>query len=54
LDVKRIINNPTATSLSYGMNEKEGLVIVFNLGGGNFDAPVLEISNGVFEACSFP
>jgi len=54
LDVKRIINKPTATALSYGMNEKEGLVVVFNLGGGNFDVSMLEISSGVFRACSFP
>ena len=54
LDVKRIINEPTAAALSYGMNEKEGLVAVFDLGGGTFDVSVLEISNGVFEASTFP
>ncbi|KAK8956990.1 hypothetical protein KSP39_PZI000111 [Platanthera zijinensis] len=49
LDVLRIINEPTAAALSYGMNNKEGLIAVFDLGGGTFDVSVLEISNGVFE-----
>ncbi|RWR77864.1 heat shock protein, mitochondrial-like protein [Cinnamomum micranthum f. kanehirae] len=49
LDVQRIINEPTAAALSYGMNDKEGLIAVFDLGGGTFDISILEISNGVFE-----
>ncbi|WVZ19605.1 hypothetical protein V8G54_006927 [Vigna mungo] len=44
-----LINEPTAATLSYGMNNKEGLIVVFDLGGGSFDVSVLEISNGVFE-----
>ncbi|CAK9208938.1 unnamed protein product [Sphagnum jensenii] len=49
LEVLRIINEPTAASLSYGMDQKEGLVAVFDLGGGTFDISILEISGGVFE-----
>ncbi|CAN1265611.1 Heat shock 70 kDa protein, mitochondrial [Linum perenne] len=52
LDVQRIINEPTAAALSYGMNNKEGLIAVFDLGGGTFDVSILEISNGVFESGS--
>lgn len=53
LDVQRIINEPTAAALSYGMNNKEGLIAVFDLGGGTFDVSILEISNGVFEVVLF-
>ena len=52
LDVKRIINEPTAAALAYGMdkeNEKDQTIMVFDLGGGTFDVSILEISDGVFE-----
>ncbi|KAH7427475.1 hypothetical protein KP509_10G045700 [Ceratopteris richardii] len=49
LEVARIINEPTAASLSYGADKKEGLIAVFDLGGGTFDVSILEISSGVFE-----
>jgi molecular chaperone DnaK len=52
LEVLRIINEPTAAALSYGMDKKEGLVAVFDLGGGTFDISILEISGGVFEVSS--
>ncbi len=51
LDVKRIINEPTAAALAYGV-DKEGAeqkIMVFDLGGGTFDVSILEISDGVFE-----
>jgi molecular chaperone DnaK len=50
LDVKRIINEPTAASLAYGLDkEKDQTILVFDLGGGTFDVSVLEIGDGVFE-----
>uniref|UniRef100_A0A5B7BTM5 Heat shock 70 kDa protein n=1 Tax=Davidia involucrata TaxID=16924 RepID=A0A5B7BTM5_DAVIN len=49
LEVERIINEPTAAALSYGLNNKEGTIAVFDLGGGTFDISILEISGGVFE-----
>ena len=53
LDVKRIINEPTAAALAYGLDKgKEEKVAVFDLGGGTFDISVLEIGDGVFEVKS--
>ncbi len=53
LDVKRIINEPTAAALAYGMeNKKEQKVAVYDLGGGTFDISILEISDGVVEVLS--
>ena len=52
LEVKRIINEPTAAALAYGMdkeNDKDQTIMVFDLGGGTFDVSILEISDGVFE-----
>jgi molecular chaperone DnaK len=53
LDVLRIINEPTAAALAYGMDKKNhGTVAVYDLGGGTFDISVLEIGDGVFEVKS--
>ncbi len=53
LDVKRIINEPTAASLAYGLDkESDQTILVFDLGGGTFDVSVLEIGDGVFEVKS--
>ena len=50
LDVKRIINEPTAASLAYGLDKKTNeKIVVYDLGGGTFDVSVLEIGDGVFE-----
>jgi len=50
LDVKRIINEPTAAAVAYGFDQREGQrIAVYDLGGGTFDISVLEISNGVFS-----
>ena len=50
LDVKRIINEPTAAALAYGLdNEKEQKIMVYDLGGGTFDVSVIEIGDGVIE-----
>lgn len=51
LDVKRIINEPTAASLAYGLDkiEEEKKILVFDLGGGTFDVSILEIGDGTFE-----
>ena len=54
LDVMRIINEPTAAALAYGLDKtnKDEKVLVFDLGGGTFDVSVLELGDGVFEVCS--
>jgi len=53
LEVERIINEPTAAALAYGLDKKEaGLIAVYDLGGGTFDVSVLEIGDGVFEVKS--
>lgn len=54
LDVLRIINEPTAAAIAYGLDKKSGEknVIVFDLGGGTFDVSLLTIDNGVFEVVS--
>ncbi|OLS03387.1 molecular chaperone DnaK [Tissierella creatinophila] len=54
LEVKRIINEPTAAALAYGMDKQEGQhkIMVFDLGGGTFDVSILELGDGVFEVLS--
>ena len=54
LDVKRIINEPTAAALAYGIDkkDKEQTVLVYDLGGGTFDVSILELSDGTFEVIS--
>ena len=53
LDVKRIINEPTAAALAYGLdNEKEQKIMVYDLGGGAFDVSIIEIGDGVIEVLS--
>jgi len=53
IDVLRIINEPTAASLAYGLGKKESqIILVFDLGGGTFDVSILEVGDGVFEVLS--
>ncbi|MCM1983455.1 molecular chaperone DnaK [Lyngbya confervoides] len=53
LEVKRIINEPTAASLAYGLDRKSNeTILVFDLGGGTFDVSILEVGDGVFEVLS--
>jgi len=53
LEVKRIINEPTAAALAYGLDKDAGQrIAVYDLGGGTFDISVLELTEGVFEVCS--
>ena len=53
LEVLRIINEPTAASLAYGLDQKENeRILVFDLGGGTFDVSVLEVGDGIFEVLS--
>ena len=53
LEVKRIINEPTAAALAYGLdNEKEQKIMVYDLGGGTFDVSIIEIGDGVIEVLS--
>jgi len=53
LEVERIINEPTAAALAYGLDKKDsGTIVVYDLGGGTFDVSVLEVGDGVFEVKS--
>lgn len=54
LEVERIINEPTAAALAYGLDktDKDEKVLVFDLGGGTFDVSILELGDGVFEVLS--
>jgi Fe-S protein assembly chaperone HscA len=53
LEVLRIVNEPTAASLAYGLQKrKEGIIAVYDLGGGTFDVSILKIKNGIFEVLS--
>ena len=53
LEVLRIINEPTAAALAYGLDKKDaGIIAVYDLGGGTFDVSILEIGDGVFEVKS--
>ncbi|MDA9639790.1 molecular chaperone DnaK [SAR116 cluster bacterium] len=53
LEVLRIINEPTAAALAYGLEQREsGLIVVYDLGGGTFDVSILEVGDGVFEVKS--
>ncbi len=52
LEVLRIINEPTAAALAYGVGEKDQKIMVYDLGGGTFDVSILDISDGVFEVLS--
>ena len=53
LEVRRIINEPTAASLAYGLDKKKNeCIVVFDLGGGTFDVSILEVGDGVFEVKS--
>ncbi|MFN2164102.1 MAG: molecular chaperone DnaK, partial [Candidatus Promineifilaceae bacterium] len=53
LEVLRIVNEPTASSLAYGLgNDKDGIIAVYDLGGGTFDISILEVGDGVFEVKS--
>lgn len=52
LDVLRIINEPTAAAVAYGLDKQEEMIAVYDLGGGTFDVSVLEIGDGVFEVKS--